>query len=344
MNIYRLLRFAGNNGMPPFLKIMGLWLMHRSGKRTIGIFIDPVMGCNLRCKMCYFSDPIKRRSLKGIVSDEYLNQIEKALFHRALKLQIGCGAEPTLYNKLPELILRGKKCGIPYISITTNGQLLAAGKINLRHLAESGLDELTLSLHGTTPDIYETLMPGAKYLSLLDLLHDLESVKRDFKGFKLRINFTINSLNLADLTADKFWGLFQNVRPDIIQLRPVQKIGESEWDDFDLTPLRKHYDRTIGQIIKRCAELGITCIAPSIGDLENVSTYQNGTSATIENVTYCYVSPQECYKPDFNPAEDTYESYHRRHHTSTMLFQRIFNPSGGSRQRKTSKKLNYRIK
>lgn len=343
MNIYKILRLAGNNGIPPFLKIMGLWLMHWSGKRTIGIFIDPVMGCNLRCKMCYFSDPVKRRSLKGVISDEYLDQVEKALFHRALKLQIGCGAEPTLYNKLPELISRGKRSGIPYISITTNGQLLASDKIDLRQLAEAGLNELTLSLHGTTSEIYENLMPGAKYQTLLESLREIASVKHDFKDFKLRINLTINSLNITDLTADKFWGLFQNTRPDVIQLRPVQKIGESEWNDFDLTPLHEHYDATIGQISKRCAGLGITCITPSIADLDEIATEQYGASALIEDITYCYVSPQNCYKPDFDPAADTYESYHRRHHTSKMLFQRIFNASGGSRQRNTSKKLNYRI-
>lgn len=344
MNIYRLLRFAGANGLPPSLKIMGLWAMHLLGKRTLGIFIDPVMACNLRCKMCYFSDPAKRATLKGVVTDGYLDKVEKALFHRALKLQIGCGAEPTLYPQLPSLIARGKRCGIPYISLTTNGQLIANGKIDLRSLVASGLNEITLSLHGTTREIYESLMPGANFDNLRSLLKDVSSVKQEFGDFKLRVNYTINSQNIADLTPEKFWGLFKETLPDIIQLRPVQKIGESEWDDFDLSPIRENYDATICAIEKRSRELGIVVIAPSLYNLDQVASEQNGSSATIEDLTYCYVSPQSCYKDDFNPDTETYESYHRRKRTASKLFSRIFRPNAANRSRKTTKKLNYDVK
>ena len=44
---------------------MGLWLFHVLGKRYIGVFLDPVLACNFRCKMCYFSDEEKRKSLRG---------------------------------------------------------------------------------------------------------------------------------------------------------------------------------------------------------------------------------------------------------------------------------------
>ena len=84
--------------------------------------------------MCYFSDSKKRGQVKGNMSDEELDKVEKALFHRALKLQIGCGAEPTLYPHLAELVKRGHRAGIPYISLTTNGQLIATGRVNLEQL------------------------------------------------------------------------------------------------------------------------------------------------------------------------------------------------------------------
>lgn len=342
MNIYRILRIVGAKGLPPSVKIAGLWAMHILGKRTLGIFIDPVLSCNLRCKMCYFSDSAKRKSLHGSISGDYLDNLEKSLFHRALKLQIGCGAEPTLFPRLADLIARGKAGGIPYISLTTNGQLIAEGKIGLRQLVDAGLNEITLSTHGTTPEIYEQLMPGAKFENLLALLNEISAIKGNNPDFKLRINFTINSLNIHDLDSDKFWGLFKDTRPDIIQLRPVQKIGESAWTDFDLTPIRENYDSTIGAIGKRCKELGIVFIAPSQDNLEQVASEQGGFSAAIEDFTYCYVSPDHCYKPDFNPATDTYETYHRRHHTASAMFRRIFKSS--ARNRNTTKKLNYNVK
>ncbi len=147
LNIYKILKLAAGNNLPAPLRLFGLWGMHIARRRTIGIFIDPVLACNLRCKMCYFSDAEKRARMKGILSKHDLDRVEKALFKRALKLQIGCGAEPTLYPDLEDIVRRGKVSGIPYISLTTNGQLIAEGKVSLMQLAESGLNELTLSLH-----------------------------------------------------------------------------------------------------------------------------------------------------------------------------------------------------
>ncbi len=103
--------------------------MHSCRRRYIGVFLDPVLACNLRCRMCFFSDDTMRAGMTGTISEERLALIEHAFFHRALKLQIGCGAEPTLYPRLAEIIARGKNAGVPYISLITNGQLIASGKV-----------------------------------------------------------------------------------------------------------------------------------------------------------------------------------------------------------------------
>lgn len=134
MNIYKLLKLAGANNIPAPVKVLGLLAMHLFGRRTVGVFIDPVMACNLRCKMCYFSDSAKRASMHGVISERHLDNVERALFHRAIKLQIGCGAEPTLYRHLDSLVKRGRNAGIPYISLTTNGMLITPPKKMRRYL------------------------------------------------------------------------------------------------------------------------------------------------------------------------------------------------------------------
>lgn len=75
------------------LKSAGIYLLHLLGKRYFGIFLDPVLACNLRCRMCYFSDEEKRKRFShGMFKPEDLPRLADAFFHRALKLQIGCGA------------------------------------------------------------------------------------------------------------------------------------------------------------------------------------------------------------------------------------------------------------
>ena len=46
-----------------------------------------------------------------------------------MKLQIGCGAEPSLYKYNEKLIVLAKEYGVPQISYTTNGSLLDFDKI-----------------------------------------------------------------------------------------------------------------------------------------------------------------------------------------------------------------------
>lgn len=159
-NIYNILRLD-TQIKSRRLKLLGIWLFHVLGKRYIGVFLDPVLACNFRCKMCYFSDEEKRKSLRGTLKYEEIEAIAGSLFHRALKLQIGCGAEPTLHKDLVKIIALGKQYNVPYVSLTTNGNLLT--KEQLAVAVENGLDELTLSAHGFTRETYEHLMTNGKF-------------------------------------------------------------------------------------------------------------------------------------------------------------------------------------
>lgn len=342
MNIYKILRLVAGNKVPAPVKLGGMIGMHLLGRRVIGIFIDPVNACNLRCKMCYFSDPAKRAELKGVMTEQEIDAAEKAFFHRALKLQIGCGTEPTLYKGLTNLVRRGKNAGIPFISLTTNGQLIADGTVNLEELCAAGLNEITISMHGTRRATYEELMPGAKYDNLIKLIEIAEEARRKFPDFSIRVNFTINSLNVSDLTDDSFWKLWNTKGPDILQLRPVQKIGESEWQDFSIDKIKGLYDQSIGRFIKECANRGVTCMAPDRSQLDQVASQQSACSAAIEDFTYCYIAPHSLYKADFQTDADTFESYHRRKKTVRHLIA-VMLGFGKKRTRKVSKKLNYNI-
>lgn len=344
VNIYKILKLISGNSVPAPVKLIGISGMHILGRRTIGIFLDPVLACNLRCRMCYFSDAAKRSTMKGIMTEEELDKVEKALFHRALKLQIGCGAEPTLYPRLAELVKRGRRAGVPYISLTTNGQLFATGRVDLEKLVQEGLNEITLSIHGTDKDTYEYLMPGAKFENLCTLINIIDKVKKKYPEFVVRINFTVNSRNVDNLANDRFWKIWDGtVGPDIIQLRPVQDYGDTEWKDFDHTPLKEKYDATIGDVIRECKLRSITCIAPSPEQIDAVNDIQDGVSSIIEDFSYCYVAPGSCYKEDFSLENDTYESYHKRKHTGWKLFKSAFS-HGSARSRNVSKKLNYDVK
>lgn len=344
MNIYKLLKLASCGKIPPFVKLLGLWAMHITGRRYIGIFFDPVLACNLRCRMCYFSNESRRKELSGVITSRQLDDVERTFFPRALKLQIGCGAEPSLYTHLEDILARARRAGVPYTVLVTNGQLLASGHVNLTKLVQEGLNEITLSLHGTRPETYEYLMTGAKFEYLKTLLAQLHIIKKNNPSFKVRINFTVNSMNVHDLEGDRFWEPWNDgFRPDVVQLRPVQDMGASDWSDYDSHSLKTNYNETIGNVVAYCQRHNITCIAPTLDQIDEVTTQQDGVSALIEDVTYYYISPKSAYKADFNLGADTFNAYHRRHHTARRIFKAAICRHINARNRNASKKLNYNI-
>ena len=85
---------------------------------------------------------------------------------------------------------------MPYISLTTNGNLLT--KEQLFSMAEAGLDEITLSTHGIRKETYEHLMTNGKYDLFLQLLDNLKEVKKQYPDFRIRINYTMNEDNTEE--------------------------------------------------------------------------------------------------------------------------------------------------
>lgn len=333
-SIYTLLRLGGQLHSEK-AKLLGIGLLHTLGKRYLGIFLDPVLACNLRCRMCYFSDPEKRKKLHGSLGKDEVEAIARSLFHRALKLQIGCGAEPTLYKDLPHLVGMGKRYGIPHISVTTNGQLLTYE--NLAACAYEGLDELILSAHGFTAPTYEYFMTNGSFSQFRQTLAHISKVKKEYPQLKLRINFTLNRKNIDEI--DKIWDLVGE-ELNILQLRPIQKIGESEYSDFDLKPIAEKYEEKIAPIVAECQKRGIVCIYPLKSHLSDMGSEQKEN--LIEKYTYCYVSPQYCYRDDFDYRVENFEQYSKSHQTGRAIFRELLKKRERA-ERDETQKLRYTI-
>lgn len=340
-NAYNALKWFGRLKNPRF-RLFGLLCLHVTGRRYIGIFLDPVLGCNLRCRMCYFSDEKRRRELHGVLPQEDLQAIGKALFHRALKLQIGCGAEPTLYKDLPGLVAQGRRYGVPYISLTSNGNLLNEEK--LRRLAAAGLNELTLSVHGLTEKTYEDLMAGGCFAKFLQLLADWRNVKRDFPHLKLRVNYTMNADNVAELV--HFERVFADTPLDVLQLRPIQDLGDSAYKNFSLDCIEESYDTVIRPLVEKCRQRGTVCLAPTRENL-NALEHEEKSRDVAGELTYCHIAPNAHWRTDFDYFHDTFESYCRRTHRVRFILKELLRPGGGrtaSGKKERTRRLNYSVK
>ena len=280
------------------IKHFGIFLLHILKRRYLGIFLDPVLGCNLRCKMCYFSDNERRKKLKGIFKEEDISKIANAFFHRALKVQIGCGAEPSLFKHNKKIIELAKSKNVPYISLTTNANLFTEN--DWLEFVSAGLDEITLSLHGTTKESYEFFMTNGSFELFCKSLGTLTEIKKQYPNLKIRLNYTINEDNLQELSL--FFDTFGKYNFDILQLRPIQSIGNSDYANFSWTEIYNKYDNVIQKLKEDCIKREITCIVPDKKDLIK----QENLSSAIFETTFCYISPRSIWEHDFDLESDTF--------------------------------------
>lgn len=301
-----------------FLRNTVIWLAHVTRQRYLMVYFDPVLGCNLRCLSCYFSNEEKRKQLKGIIDKADIIKLAHAIFGNTYKLQIGCGAEPTLYKYNPEIIRLGREYGVKYIAMTTNANLLTEDDII--ELLEAGLDEITISIHGVTAHTYENLMRNASFDKLISALKALTKVKADFPSFKLRLNYTINHLNIDELS--DFFDVYGYFSTDILQLRALRDIGgeikEVKTDELFYQKL----NTVILKLENECKSRNITFIKPD--DFERANEIND--QKVEENPAYCYVSPKSFWKEDFDWRKETYRTYTKRTKYGLSLFKSIFKP------------------
>ena len=342
MNIYRLLKvYTRCKNLR--LKAMGLLCLHLLHIRYTSLYLDPVLGCNIRCKMCYFSDEQIRREMHGSFSMDDIRAIAKSLFPYLLKLQLGCGAEPTIYPHLKDIVVLGKQYGVKYISMTTNGNLLT--ETRLRELVSSGLDEITISLHGMTKNMYESLMQGANFDKFKRLIAAIKAVKQDFPKFKVRCNYTINEDNVDDL---KYFDTLIGTTADIVQMRPIQKIGESAYNNFSMKGVIEKYDDCLLHVVDYCNKNGIVCLYPTLENIlaltdGNDGMQTNNTNQLVNMIPHFYLSPNPEWKEKIDPYKENFYDYCRKTKRIKQMLKYIFTSKDNTKADVT-KSLNYNLK
>ncbi len=323
MDIYKILKF--NNYIKSHrVKFAGLWLLSVLNKRYLAIQFDPVLACNLRCKMCYFTDAdYVKKKMKGIFQEEDLEDLANVNFKNALKLQIGCGAEPTLFKHNTRLIQIAKKHNVPYISMVTNGNLLDQKDVN--DFAQAGLNEFILSMHGVSKTTYEDMMGKGDYEKFHQVLKNITEQKKSNPNLKLRINYTFNVDNFYELK--DFFKVYHQYAIDIIQLRPIDKIGETTYNNFSLKAIEDDYIEISNYLKSETSKRGITLLFPKtiIRDEDKslvVKTENN--SSYLMPFTYCYVSPKYYWRDDFDWREESFSDWKKRNNWNKTLFRNIF--------------------
>lgn len=300
------------------LKLLGLFVASHLGLRHLSIRIDPVLGCNLACRMCNYSSPEHRRSHTGTLTTEDFEDIARGLFPRAFQLIVGCGAEPTKHPQFKELFRLAKQYKVPDVGIVTNGQLLK--KSDLEYMAVQGVTELILSAHGVTRGTYEKFMTGASYEKFLELVDQLTRLKEKLPEknvMSIRINYTVNPDNLEEL--ERFFEVLGDYRIDALQIRPIMDIG-GKYTKLLTEELRPRYNQIIRLLSTECANRGVKLLANTL----DLSYQEENKDADLAELVYTYISPNTARQLNTTWAKSSFKKFRRADHWNLRLWKAFF--------------------
>ena len=141
------------------------------------LFIDVEVTnmCNYRCSFCatsYFPKSMKR----GFIKPEFVKKIidegaKKGLYG----VKFNDRGEPLLCEELPKYVEYAKKKGLIDVYFNTNGSLL--DKKACRWIVDSGLDRISISIEGTSPEVYEKYRLGGKFENVFSNVSYLRNLR-----------------------------------------------------------------------------------------------------------------------------------------------------------------------
>jgi MoaA/NifB/PqqE/SkfB family radical SAM enzyme len=125
--------------------------------------------------------------------------IDECSHNRLSEMHLHNFGEPLLDSGLEDKIkLAKKKCKV-HTKIFTNGSLLTTDRV--QKLLDSGIDEIKISVDGSTPEEYERTRPPLKWLEISDNIKNLIKI-RDLLRLKTKIYVTCCTDHSAALLLD----------------------------------------------------------------------------------------------------------------------------------------------
>ncbi len=196
-----------------------------SEERFLIVFMDQNNKCNLRCKMCGFSDPRVAALTKYDMPRWLFERIAAEVFPRANYLCFSLMTEPFMTRDFGERLSFARRYSVPFSEVITNGTLLTPK--TCQEIVGAQLSRVIISIDGGTKASFEDIRVGARF----------ESVIRNFEMLKatrvalgaqlplLRINHVLSELNIDSF--DSFLALVGRLRPEEIAVRTISRMSNA---------------------------------------------------------------------------------------------------------------------
>lgn len=200
---------------------------------SLGITLTPHKICDFDCIYCQLGKTkettIKRKEYVKI--KEVLNEIRSWIESNPQQIEkinyitISGWGEPTLNNKIGELIVSIKKITQIPICVITNSSLLGFSFIRQQIM---GADLILPSLDAATDEVFQAIDRPHPKIKIEDIIKGLINLKKEFKGKIWLEVMLVKGINEDLGHIEKLKSVIQMIRPDKVQINsPVRLPAES---------------------------------------------------------------------------------------------------------------------
>lgn len=193
--------------------------------RDLTVHMDQNNRCNLKCKMCGFSDARVGAIPKYDMPRWLFDSIAAQVFPRTNILILSIMTEPFMTRDFPDRLGAVRTFGVPFSEIITNGTLLDERII--AKVLDAEITCLTVSIDGGSKDTYEAIRTGARFENVIANVRLFQAMRGERRAAlpQLRINHVLSEPNIDHF--DEFLSLVADLLPEKIGVRTVSRMSNA---------------------------------------------------------------------------------------------------------------------
>lgn len=188
---------------------------------SLGIDLIPSKTCTFDCLYCQ----VGRTTHKTLSKREYvpvqeiIGELEKRLKKtKPDTITLAGSGEPTLYEKIDQVIDAAKKMSDARVALLTNGSLLWKKEVRDR---VSGADIIMPTLSTVFEETFRAMHRPHSELDLSKIIDGLKALRQDYRGKIFLEVVLLAGFNDTDKEIEALKGVIDEISPDKIQLNTV---------------------------------------------------------------------------------------------------------------------------
>jgi radical SAM protein with 4Fe4S-binding SPASM domain len=235
--------------------------------------------CNLKCRMCGFSDPRVAGLRKFDMPFWLFEKIASEVFPRTSYVALSCLTEPYMTRDFDDRLAIVGRAGIPFTEVITNGTLLNDAHADA--LIDAGISRVAISIDGATKETYERIRVGASFEKVVANVR-LLTARKAARGAELpsvRINHVLTEENETEFPL--FLELVESLRPQGVDVRTAMRMSDALYQGTDDPVFYGKVTKARDELEAFCARTGIA----NVGILRWQPTVIELFGSTGEKVT-----------------------------------------------------------